>query len=161
MESKAVPGILLRNFPSFRTIDSLIWAQHSVSVTCPVLALQVQVQHVEELLLAPRGHHGFSKFYHRRHQSSDSVCRYLESGKRHRSFGTFASHSGSSYRSSRNSDLHRYSNGGTFTLCNTLGGSATFTFNGTQVYVYGAKRDNHGECFLVHKWQPRLQQPAC
>ncbi|KAJ7828794.1 hypothetical protein B0H14DRAFT_2366990 [Mycena olivaceomarginata] len=34
--------------------------------------------------------------------------------------------------------------GGTFTLCNTLGGSATFTFNGTQVYVYGAKRDNHG-----------------
>ncbi|KAJ7730146.1 hypothetical protein B0H16DRAFT_1469726 [Mycena metata] len=43
-----------------------------------------------------------------------------------------------------NSDLCRYSNGGTFTLCNTLGSSATFTFNGTQVYVYGAKRDNHG-----------------
>ncbi|KAJ6524014.1 hypothetical protein B0H19DRAFT_880169, partial [Mycena capillaripes] len=33
---------------------------------------------------------------------------------------------------------------GTFTLCNTLGSSATFTFNGTQVFVYGAKRDNHG-----------------
>ncbi|KAJ7789567.1 hypothetical protein B0H14DRAFT_3502852 [Mycena olivaceomarginata] len=33
-----------------------------------------------------------------------------------------------------------YSNGGTFTLCTTQGSSATFTFNGTQVYVFGAKR---------------------
>ncbi|KAJ7468666.1 hypothetical protein FB451DRAFT_378623 [Mycena latifolia] len=37
-----------------------------------------------------------------------------------------------------------YSNGGTFTLCTTQGSSATFSFNGTQVYVFGAKRDNHG-----------------
>ncbi|KAJ7875322.1 hypothetical protein B0H14DRAFT_3130764 [Mycena olivaceomarginata] len=37
-----------------------------------------------------------------------------------------------------------YSNGGTFTLCTTQGSSATFTFNGTQVYVFGAKRGNHG-----------------
>ncbi|KAJ7682870.1 hypothetical protein B0H17DRAFT_50240 [Mycena rosella] len=37
-----------------------------------------------------------------------------------------------------------YSNGGTFTLCTTQGSSATFQFNGTQVYVFGAKRDNHG-----------------
>ncbi|KAJ7657878.1 hypothetical protein DFH06DRAFT_456155 [Mycena polygramma] len=37
-----------------------------------------------------------------------------------------------------------YSNGGTFTLCTTQGSSATFTFNGTQVYVFGAKRSNHG-----------------
>ncbi|KAJ6526622.1 hypothetical protein DFH09DRAFT_1328465 [Mycena vulgaris] len=36
-----------------------------------------------------------------------------------------------------------YSNGGTFTLCTTQGSSATFTFNGTQVYVFGAKRENH------------------
>ncbi|KAJ6482939.1 hypothetical protein C8R47DRAFT_578359 [Mycena vitilis] len=37
-----------------------------------------------------------------------------------------------------------YSNGGTFTLCTTQGSSATFTFTGTQVYVFGAKRSNHG-----------------
>ncbi|KAJ7207030.1 hypothetical protein GGX14DRAFT_522019 [Mycena pura] len=37
-----------------------------------------------------------------------------------------------------------YSNGGTFTLCTTNGASATFTFNGTRVYVFGARRDNHG-----------------
>ncbi|KAJ6476281.1 hypothetical protein C8R45DRAFT_753943, partial [Mycena sanguinolenta] len=37
-----------------------------------------------------------------------------------------------------------YSNGGTFTLCTTQGSSATFTFNGTQVFVNGAKRSNHG-----------------
>ncbi|KAF8183748.1 hypothetical protein K438DRAFT_1599149 [Mycena galopus ATCC 62051] len=37
-----------------------------------------------------------------------------------------------------------YSNGGTFTLCTTQGSSATFVFNGTQVFVNGAKRSNHG-----------------
>ncbi|KAF7297189.1 hypothetical protein MIND_00952000 [Mycena indigotica] len=37
-----------------------------------------------------------------------------------------------------------YSNGGTFTLCTTQGSSASLTFNGTQVYVFGAKRPNHG-----------------
>ncbi|KAF7345076.1 hypothetical protein MVEN_01671100 [Mycena venus] len=37
-----------------------------------------------------------------------------------------------------------YSNGGTFTLCTTQGSSATFVFNGTQVYVFGARRGNHG-----------------
>ncbi|KAJ7120175.1 hypothetical protein C8R44DRAFT_541939, partial [Mycena epipterygia] len=33
---------------------------------------------------------------------------------------------------------------GTFTVCNTKGCSATFSFNGTQVWIYGSKRDNHG-----------------
>ncbi|KAJ7737880.1 hypothetical protein DFH07DRAFT_892813 [Mycena maculata] len=33
---------------------------------------------------------------------------------------------------------------GTFTLCTTKGSNATFTFNGTQVFVHGAKRSNHG-----------------
>ncbi|KAJ7058125.1 hypothetical protein C8F01DRAFT_308345 [Mycena amicta] len=37
-----------------------------------------------------------------------------------------------------------YSNGGTFSLCTTQGSSASLTFNGTQVYVFGAKRPNHG-----------------
>ncbi|KAJ7619467.1 hypothetical protein FB45DRAFT_754920 [Roridomyces roridus] len=37
-----------------------------------------------------------------------------------------------------------YSNGGTFTLCTTKDSSASFTFNGTQVFVHGAKRSNHG-----------------
>nr|GAT60481.1 predicted protein [Mycena chlorophos] len=32
---------------------------------------------------------------------------------------------------------------GTFTLCTTQGSQASFTFNGTQVYVFGAKRSNH------------------
>ncbi|KAJ7260917.1 hypothetical protein B0H12DRAFT_1274722 [Mycena haematopus] len=39
---------------------------------------------------------------------------------------------------------HDYSNNGTFTLCTTKGSSATFIFNGTQVFVNGAKRSNHG-----------------
>ncbi|KAF8180315.1 hypothetical protein K438DRAFT_1842273 [Mycena galopus ATCC 62051] len=39
---------------------------------------------------------------------------------------------------------HLYSNGGTFETCTTQGSSATFTFNGTQVYLFGAKRANHG-----------------
>ncbi|KAJ6562356.1 hypothetical protein B0H19DRAFT_943191 [Mycena capillaripes] len=34
--------------------------------------------------------------------------------------------------------------GGTFTLSTTKGSSASFTFTGTQVWVYGAKRSNHG-----------------
>ncbi|KAJ7468225.1 hypothetical protein B0H11DRAFT_2305774 [Mycena galericulata] len=38
----------------------------------------------------------------------------------------------------------KYSNNGTFTLCTTKGSSASFSFNGTQVWVYGAKRSNHG-----------------
>ncbi|KAF7307687.1 hypothetical protein MKEN_01128700 [Mycena kentingensis (nom. inval.)] len=33
---------------------------------------------------------------------------------------------------------------GTFTLCTTNGASASFIFNGTQVFVGGAKRGNHG-----------------
>ncbi|KAL0952765.1 hypothetical protein HGRIS_006993 [Hohenbuehelia grisea] len=37
-----------------------------------------------------------------------------------------------------------YSNNGTFTLCSTAGASATFTFTGTSVWIFGAKRDNHG-----------------
>ncbi|KAJ7147284.1 hypothetical protein C8R46DRAFT_546455 [Mycena filopes] len=37
-----------------------------------------------------------------------------------------------------------YSNGGTFTLSTTQGSSATFSFTGTQVFVFGAKRSNHG-----------------
>ncbi|KAK7055107.1 hypothetical protein R3P38DRAFT_2845138 [Favolaschia claudopus] len=50
------------------------------------------------------------------------------------------------WREGSNSDplFASYSNGGTFTLCTTQGSSATFTFNGTQVYVFGAKRPNHG-----------------
>ncbi|KAJ6597567.1 hypothetical protein DFH09DRAFT_82528 [Mycena vulgaris] len=38
----------------------------------------------------------------------------------------------------------RYSNGGTFTLCTTTGSSAKFSFSGTQVWIFGAKRGNHG-----------------
>ena len=38
----------------------------------------------------------------------------------------------------------RYSNNGTFTLTTTSGASATLTFNGTAVWIYGAKRSNHG-----------------
>ncbi|KAJ7889611.1 hypothetical protein B0H13DRAFT_1626706 [Mycena leptocephala] len=34
--------------------------------------------------------------------------------------------------------------GGTFTLSNTKGSSASFSFTGTQVWIYGAKRENHG-----------------
>ncbi|CAK5270945.1 unnamed protein product [Mycena citricolor] len=33
---------------------------------------------------------------------------------------------------------------GTFTLCTTKGSAATFSFNGTQVFVGGAMRSNHG-----------------
>jgi len=38
----------------------------------------------------------------------------------------------------------RYDNNGTFTLTTTYGASATLTFNGTTVWIYGAKRGNHG-----------------
>lgn len=38
----------------------------------------------------------------------------------------------------------RYSNNGTFTLTTTYGASASLTFNGTAVWIYGAKRSNHG-----------------
>lgn len=37
-----------------------------------------------------------------------------------------------------------YSNGGTFTLTNATSATATFEFNGTGVWLYGAKRPNHG-----------------
>ena len=37
----------------------------------------------------------------------------------------------------------RYDNNGTFTLTTTFGASASLTFNGTAVWIYGAKRDNH------------------
>jgi hypothetical protein len=38
----------------------------------------------------------------------------------------------------------RYSNNGTFTMTTTYGASASLTFNGTAVWIYGAKRSNHG-----------------
>ncbi|KII92353.1 hypothetical protein PLICRDRAFT_37120 [Plicaturopsis crispa FD-325 SS-3] len=38
----------------------------------------------------------------------------------------------------------QYSNGGTFTLTQTYGATASFSFNGTAVWVFGAKRFNHG-----------------
>ncbi|KAF7315806.1 hypothetical protein MIND_00096700 [Mycena indigotica] len=38
----------------------------------------------------------------------------------------------------------QYSNNGTFTVSSTKGDSATFIFTGTRVWVFGAKRDNHG-----------------
>ncbi|KAJ7080959.1 hypothetical protein B0H15DRAFT_786862 [Mycena belliarum] len=37
-----------------------------------------------------------------------------------------------------------YSNNGTFTLSTTKGSSASFSFSGTQVWIFGAKRSNHG-----------------
>ncbi|KAI5123650.1 hypothetical protein M0805_001683 [Coniferiporia weirii] len=37
-----------------------------------------------------------------------------------------------------------YSGGGTFTLTTLQGATATFAFNGTGVWLYGAKRSNHG-----------------
>ncbi|KAI4527471.1 hypothetical protein K525DRAFT_264179 [Schizophyllum commune Loenen D] len=42
------------------------------------------------------------------------------------------------------SEALSYSDGGTFTVTQTAGTRASFTFNGTNVYVYGAKRFNHG-----------------
>ncbi|KAF7368328.1 hypothetical protein MVEN_00154200 [Mycena venus] len=45
--------------------------------------------------------------------------------------------------STNDGETHLYS-AGTFTLCTTQGSSVTFTFNGTQVFVFGAKRGNHG-----------------
>ena len=38
----------------------------------------------------------------------------------------------------------RYDNNGTFTLTTVYGATATLTFNGTGVWIYGAKRGNHG-----------------
>ncbi|KAJ8518717.1 hypothetical protein ONZ45_g4245 [Pleurotus djamor] len=38
----------------------------------------------------------------------------------------------------------RYDNNGTFTLTTDQGASATFTFNGTAIWILGAKRSNHG-----------------
>ena len=43
----------------------------------------------------------------------------------------------------------RYSNNGTFTVTTAYDASATLTFNGTAVWVYGAKRDNHGPYVAV------------
>jgi hypothetical protein len=37
-----------------------------------------------------------------------------------------------------------YSNGGTFTLTTTLAAHANFNFNGSAIWVFGAKRGNHG-----------------
>ncbi|KAL1725974.1 hypothetical protein EV714DRAFT_255344 [Schizophyllum commune] len=37
----------------------------------------------------------------------------------------------------------KYSDGH-FTLTNQMGSSASFTFNGSAIYIFGAKRDNHG-----------------
>ncbi|KAJ8462101.1 hypothetical protein ONZ45_g18058 [Pleurotus djamor] len=41
------------------------------------------------------------------------------------------------------SDAGRYSNGGTFTLTTNASASASFDFNGTAVWIFGAKRFNH------------------
>jgi hypothetical protein len=38
----------------------------------------------------------------------------------------------------------RYSNNGAFTVTWDYGATASLTFNGTTVWVYGAKRGNHG-----------------
>ena len=38
----------------------------------------------------------------------------------------------------------RYTDNGTFTLTTTYGASASFTFNGPAVWIFGAKRSNHG-----------------
>ncbi|KAJ7071988.1 hypothetical protein C8F01DRAFT_1361438 [Mycena amicta] len=38
----------------------------------------------------------------------------------------------------------QYSNNGTFTVSSTKGDSASLIFTGTQVWIFGAKRDNHG-----------------
>ncbi|KAJ8518723.1 hypothetical protein ONZ45_g4244 [Pleurotus djamor] len=38
----------------------------------------------------------------------------------------------------------RYDNNGTFTLTTEVGASASFTFNGTGIWILGAKRSNHG-----------------
>ncbi|KII92350.1 hypothetical protein PLICRDRAFT_468309 [Plicaturopsis crispa FD-325 SS-3] len=38
----------------------------------------------------------------------------------------------------------QYSNGGTFYLTQIYGASASFSFNGTGVWIFGAKRPNHG-----------------
>ncbi|KAJ8503250.1 hypothetical protein ONZ45_g11014 [Pleurotus djamor] len=46
-------------------------------------------------------------------------------------------------------DAARYSNNGTFTLSITAGASASFTFNGTAVWIFGAKRINHGPYEVV------------
>ncbi|KAJ7124571.1 hypothetical protein C8R43DRAFT_1135529 [Mycena crocata] len=39
--------------------------------------------------------------------------------------------------------MTQYSNNGTFMVCNTKDCSATFTFNGTHVWIYGSKRKDH------------------
>ncbi|KAL1740500.1 hypothetical protein HDZ31DRAFT_67877 [Schizophyllum fasciatum] len=39
----------------------------------------------------------------------------------------------------------KYSDGGTFIVTNAAGSKASFSFNGTDIYVYGAKRGNHGQ----------------
>ncbi|KAJ8518695.1 hypothetical protein ONZ45_g4257 [Pleurotus djamor] len=41
------------------------------------------------------------------------------------------------------SDAGRYSNGGTFTLTTNASASASFDFNGTAIWIFGAKRFNH------------------
>ena len=38
----------------------------------------------------------------------------------------------------------RYDNNGTFTLTTMCHASATFTFTGTKIWIFGAKRGNHG-----------------
>ncbi|KAL0952764.1 hypothetical protein HGRIS_006992 [Hohenbuehelia grisea] len=41
-------------------------------------------------------------------------------------------------------DWDKYSNNGTFMLCTAAGSSASLTFTGTSVWIFGAKRSNHG-----------------
>ncbi|TDL24133.1 hypothetical protein BD410DRAFT_109294 [Rickenella mellea] len=54
-------------------------------------------------------------------------------------------------------DFSRYSNGGTFTLTTSFNASATFTFNGTGIWIYGAKRINHGPYSVVLDNGPPVQ----
>ena len=44
----------------------------------------------------------------------------------------------------RTARAFRYDNNGTFTLTTVHSASASLTFNGTTVWIYGAKRGNHG-----------------
>ena len=43
----------------------------------------------------------------------------------------------------------RYDHNGTFTLTPATGASATLTFNGTAIWIFGAKSDNHGPYIIT------------
>ena len=48
----------------------------------------------------------------------------------------------------------RYDNNGTWRFTRELGAFAAFYFKGTSVWIYGAKRDNHGEYTVELDTQP-------